>query len=108
MINGCSHRPMTVRHDGARVVRRSPHLRSVIATAVATGVLAISATACSPKDETTETGCASTVHDASLAAEVTDQIRMLDMAMVRCRSLQDLTAEMGKYPGIVGYDLNTF
>jgi hypothetical protein len=68
----------------------------------------LTATACSPDDETTASGCASTVEDASLAVEVADQVRLLDMAMVRCRSLQELTGEMGKYPGIVGYDLTTF
>ena len=75
---------------------------------VAAVVLTLASTACSPDEETTESGCSATVHDASLAAEVSDQVRLLDMAMVRCRSVQELTAEMGKYPGIVGYDLNTF
>ncbi len=82
--------------------------RSTLAVVIATGVMALAATACTPKDETTQSGCASTVHDASLSVEVADQVRMLDMALVRCRSLQELTGEMGKYPGIVGYDLNTF
>jgi hypothetical protein len=48
------------------------------------------------------------VHDASLAVEVADEVRLLDLALVRCTSVQELTAEMGKYPGIVCYDLNTF
>jgi hypothetical protein len=82
--------------------------RSTIAVAVAAGLLTLATTGCSPKDETAESGCASTVHDASLASEVSDQVRLLDLAMVRCRSLQELTGEMGKYPGIVGYDLDTF
>lgn len=72
------------------------------------GLTTIAVSGCSPKDATTESGCASTVHDASIAVEVPDQVRLLDMAMVRCRSIQELTGEMGKYPGIVGYDLNTF
>ena len=82
--------------------------RATIAVAVVAGALVLTATACTPKDKTAESGCASTVHDASLAVEVSDQIRLLDSAMVRCTSLQELTGEMGKYPGIVGYDLNTF
>ncbi len=64
--------------------------------------------ACSPEDETTESGCASTVHDASLAVEVSDQVRMLDLAMVRCRSFDELNTEMARYPGITGYDIRTF
>jgi hypothetical protein len=98
-------------HDGAprwsRVTRRPlfSTSTSLLATAAA---LATLTTACTPDDETTETGCSATVHDASVAVEVADQVRMLDMALVRCRSVQELTAEMGKYPGIVGYDLDTF
>lgn len=65
-------------------------------------------TACSPDDETVESGCASTVREASLAVEVADQVRLLDQALVRCRSVEELTAEMGHYPGITGYDLQTF
>jgi hypothetical protein len=53
-------------------------------------------------------GCAATVQEASLAAEVSDQIRLLDQAMVRCRSFEELAAEMGRYPGIVGYELSKF
>ena len=82
--------------------------RSALAVVIATVVLMLATTGCKPNDETTQSGCASTVQDASLAVEVADQVRMLDMALVRCRSLQELTSEMGKYPGIVGYELNTF
>jgi hypothetical protein len=64
---------------------------------------------CTPDDdEAATTGCASTVRDASLAVEVDDQLRLLDQALVRCRSLQELTGEMGRYPGITGYDVATF
>jgi hypothetical protein len=90
-----------------RVAKRPVLSRATILLAVTAGWVA-TATACSPDEETTQSGCAATVHDASLAVEVADEVRLLDMAMVRCRSLEELTAEMGKYPGIVGYDLNTF
>jgi hypothetical protein len=90
------------------VVKR-PHLsRSTAALAVTAGLVALATTACSPDEQTAESGCASTVHDASLAVEVADEVRLLDLALVRCTSVQELTAEMGKYPGIVGYDLHTF
>ena len=75
---------------------------STILAATASAALIVTVTACSPNDETAETGCASTVHDASLAVEVADQIRLLDQAMVRCTSLGELTGEMRKYPGITG------
>ena len=76
--------------------------------AIALTASALATAACSPEDETTESGCASTVHDASLAVEVSDQVRMLDLAMVRCRSFDELNSEMARYPGITGYDTRTF
>jgi hypothetical protein len=75
---------------------------------VALSIAGILTAACSPDDEAAESGCASTVHDASLAVEVSDQVRMLDLAMVRCRSLEELNTEMARYPGITGYDTRTF
>jgi hypothetical protein len=108
MLVRCSQRSTTVRHDGGRVANRSLSSRPDIFVAVVAGLVTLATTACSPADETAESGCASTVHDASLAVEVADEVRLLDAALVRCRSLQELTAEMGKYPGIVGYDLHTF
>jgi hypothetical protein len=77
----------------------------VVAAALAVGV---ASTACKPEEETAESGCASTVRDASLAVEVSDQVRLLDLAMVRCRSFDELNSEMAQYPGITGYDIRTF
>jgi hypothetical protein len=108
MFERCSQRRTAIGHDGGRVARRPLISRATALATLSAGLLALLSTACSPTETATETGCASTVHDASVAVEVSDQVRLLDMAMVRCRSLQELTAEMGKYPGIVGYDLNTF
>ena len=78
----------------------------MVAAAVAIG--AVASTACEPEEETAESGCASTVHDASLAVEVSDQVRLLDLAMVRCRSFEELNTEMAQYPGITGFDTRTF
>lgn len=65
--------------------------------------------ACEPGDGAErQSGCAATVREASSAAEVADQIRLLDTALVACRSYAALTAELARYPGIVGYDLDTF
>ena len=91
-----------------RVAKRRLHSRSTFVVAVAATIVALATTACSPDEQTAESGCVSTVHDASLAVEVADEVRLLDLALVRCTSVQELTAEMGKYPGIVGYDLHTF
>lgn len=64
---------------------------------------------CSKADDTAApSGCAETIRDASQAAEVAEQVRLLDSAFVRCRSMEELTGEMARYPGIVGYSLPTF
>lgn len=86
------------------------HRRRVPASAVVLLAVASATTvgACSPEDETVQSGCAATVEDASAAVEVSDQLRLLDLALVRCGSLDELTGQMERHPGIVGYDVRTF
>src|SRR5215510_14327785 len=95
-----------MRHYGGAVTISSRVATSLACASAVVAVLAL--TACSPDEEVAQTGCASTVHEASLAAEVSDQIRLLDLAMVRCASLSELSGEMSRYPGITGYDVPTF
>ena len=65
--------------------------------------------ACTADDEpAAATGCAATVREASLAVEVEQQIALLDLAFSRCVSAASLTAELDRYPGIVGYSAPTF
>ncbi len=72
-------------------------------------LLAGSASACAKDDDASAvTGCAETVREASRAVEVDEQVRLLDRALIRCRSLEELTGEMANYPGIIGYDVPTF
>ncbi len=52
--------------------------------------------------------CSASVREASLAVEVDEQIQLLDLAFSRCPSSELLTAEMSRYPGIVGYSVPTF
>lgn len=76
---------------------------------IATLALLLTVCACSPDDgQETTTGCAATVRDASFATEVAEQVALLDDALVRCGSLGELAAEMGRYPGIIGYEIDTF
>jgi hypothetical protein len=77
--------------------------------AVLACALAASTVACTADDEpATATGCAATVREASLAVEVDEQVALLDDAFSRCVSAATLTAEMDRYPGIVGYSAPTF
>lgn len=53
-------------------------------------------------------GCAAIVAEASEAAEVADQVRLLDDALLTCRSYDALLQQLDRHPGIVGYDTATF
>ena len=71
--------------------------------------LLASITACTPGDESdASTGCAERVRIASLASEPDDQVRLLDEALLACNSYAGFGAQVNQYPGIIGYDLDTF
>jgi hypothetical protein len=76
-------------------------------------IAALAAAGCTEDGDTTtasapDTGCEATVRDASFAAEVDEQVALLDLALERCPSFGRLVGEMARYPGIVGYDVATF
>ena len=65
--------------------------------------------ACTPDDESdAATGCGERVRIASRAVEPDDQVRLLDEALLACNSYDGFRAQIGRYPGIIGYDLDTF
>lgn len=61
-----------------------------------------------PSDGDATTGCASTVAAAADAIEVDDQKRLLDEALLQCRSMADLTRELDRYPGLIGFSADAF
>jgi hypothetical protein len=52
--------------------------------------------------------CVTTIERASRAAEISDQVELLDSALLSCRSFTAYAAQLGRYPGIVGYDELTY
>ena len=52
--------------------------------------------------------CVTTIERASRAAEISDQIELLDSALLSCRSFTAYDAQLGRYPGIIGYDGLTY
>lgn len=60
-----------------------------------------------PSDETT-TGCSDTVAAAAAAIEVDHQKRLLDDALLQCRSVDDLTRELDRHPGLIGFSAAAF
>jgi len=52
--------------------------------------------------------CVSSIERASRAAEISDQIEFLDSALLSCRSFTAYDAQLGRYPGIIGYDGLTY
>jgi hypothetical protein len=74
-----------------------------------TSIVLVGASACTADEEpAAATGCAAAVREASLSVEVDEQLALLDLAFSRCVSAASLTAEMDRYPGIVGYSVPTF
>lgn len=66
-------------------------------------------TACAPSDGSdAATGCATLVANASLESEPSDQVRLLDRALVVCRSYDSFTAQLDRYPSSIGYDTLTY
>lgn len=91
-----------------RPARRSPPAR-LVATAGGLALLgALVACEAPSEEEATIGGCAAAVEDASRAVEVDEQVRLLDRAMIACRSYEAFTAELERYPSIIGYDVATF
>ncbi len=88
-------------------VHQHGHVRfTLVALALVAGVATC---ACTAEDEpVADSGCRASVRDASFATEVEEQIRLLDTALVRCRSYDTLIDEMQRYPRIVGFELATF
>ena len=56
-----------------------------------------------PGDDDATTGCAATVSAAADAVEIDQQKRLLDEALVSCRSVADLTRELDRHPGLIGF-----
>lgn len=99
-MTGVTPTPLPSARPGRR--RAAPAALAVLAGA-------ITATGCGRDAEPEQaTGCAATVREASLAAEVDEQVALLDLALARCVSVGALIGEMSRYPGIVGYSPATF
>lgn len=88
-------------------------LRAVTSTvgtvAVAIGLVPL-VVACTPDDEVAErpAGCSASVEAAAAATEPDQQVTMLDAALVTCASYATFRSEIGEYPGIIGYDFDTY
>jgi len=92
--------------------RRSPRRAGDTGRRVAfAGVALVALVACDPptsEQAAPPTGCAATVAEAAAALEVDEQVDLLDVALVACRSYDSFIRELAKYPGIIGYDAATF
>ncbi|MDW3213334.1 MAG: hypothetical protein R8G01_05005 [Ilumatobacteraceae bacterium] len=82
---------------------------SPIAASALLALALTSISACDPSaDEQVATGCASLVENASRESEPSDQVRMLDRAMIACGSYEAFSSELQQYSGSIGYDPITY
>lgn len=52
--------------------------------------------------------CRATIDEAAQAAEIDDQIELLDTALVICRSVDVFTAHVDRYPGLIAWEVPTY
>lgn len=69
--------------------------------------------ACTPDDGDdadagASTGCEASVRTAAGEAEPDRQVDLLDSALVACASYQAFSNQVVQYPGIIGFDVDTF
>lgn len=70
---------------------------------------ALALAACVPGDgDDATTGCAALVAEASGESEPSEQVRLLDRAMIVCSSYGSFTAQLDRYPSSIGYDTATY
>jgi hypothetical protein len=76
---------------------------------IAVVVIAVLTTACdAPGGDDATTGCAATVSAAADAVEIDEQKRLLDEALLQCRSVPDLAGELDRHPGLIGFSPEAF
>ena len=80
------------------------HTRLVLAGLVLVGA----ACGSDPEEESGANPCVTTMESASRAAEISDQIALLDSALLSCRSFTAYEAQLDRYPGIIGLDALTY
>lgn len=82
--------------------------RAAVTASVA--VALVVAAGCQDDEATTEPSdpCASVVSRAADSGDIREQIELLDEALVVCRSILSLDAQLSRYPTIIGYDTQTF
>lgn len=61
-----------------------------------------------PGGDDATTGCAETVEAAANAIELEDQKRLLDEALLQCRSVSALAGELDRHPGLIGFSADAF
>lgn len=84
-----------------------PRLHRPLAVALVLTSLGLLAACDAPGEETT-TGCAATVSAAADTVEIAEQKRLLDQALLQCRSVDALTGELDRHPGLIGFSADAF
>lgn len=84
-------------------------LRAVTSAAIGLALVPV-VVACTPDDEAADgpTGCSASVEAAAASIEPDQQVALLDTALVTCASYATFRREVGEYPGIIGYDFDTY
>jgi hypothetical protein len=102
-------RPRRVGQHVSRVPRpHSPALRPRLGAVLVVAVTTVAIGCDAPTDEGATTGCAATVSAAADAVEIDEQKRLLDDALLQCRSVSDLASQLDRHPGLIGFSADAF
>ncbi len=59
-------------------------------------------------DDSKAPGCAALVEQAAAAADISEQIRLLDRALITCRTYSAFDVQLDQHPAMIGFDNATF
>lgn len=86
------------------------HRRARIGIATIVATASTLAAGCSSDEPTAAPvePCRAVVDEAAAAAEIDDQIELLDTALVICRSVDAFTAHVERHPGLIAWEMSTY
>lgn len=90
--------------------RRSTERRNGLGPILVTAVAAVAwSTSCTRSGETLAASpCAQAVASAADAIDLDDQKERLDLALLQCRSVADLSNEINRHPGLLGHSVASY
>jgi hypothetical protein len=83
--------------------------RRALAATLAVAAVAVAVGCTTAEEQAAPTDpCRSFIDRASAAAELSEQVELLDTALVVCSSVETFTVNVERYPALLGWDVSTY